>query len=173
MGAGHEEEPSRKPALRGHDGQQLAYPHHTAGTAGRNLQSGGTKPCESIIRCAGYTAEADAVGTLRMLEAVRILGLEKKRKSIRLRLPNCSVWCRRYHRRDNPVLPTQSIWCGQTIRLLDYEELPGKLRHVRRKRHSLQPRKRTARRNLRDTQNYTGSCTRIAQGYQDKLYLGN
>ena len=27
-----------------------------------------------------YTAEADAVGTLRMLEAVRILGLEKKTK---------------------------------------------------------------------------------------------
>jgi len=23
--------------LRGHDGQQLAYPHHTAGAAGRNL----------------------------------------------------------------------------------------------------------------------------------------
>ena len=32
-----EEEPSRKPPLRGHDGQQLAYPHHTAGAAGRNL----------------------------------------------------------------------------------------------------------------------------------------
>ena len=27
-----------------------------------------------------YTAESDAVGTLRMLEAVRILGLEKKTK---------------------------------------------------------------------------------------------
>src|SRR5699024_6493921 len=27
---------------------------------------------------AEYTAEADAVGTLRLLEAVRILGLEKK-----------------------------------------------------------------------------------------------
>jgi len=26
-----------------------------------------------------YTAEADAVGTLRLLEAVRILGLEKKK----------------------------------------------------------------------------------------------
>ena len=29
-----------------------------------------------------YTAEADAIGTLRMLEAVRILGLEKKNKDI-------------------------------------------------------------------------------------------
>ena len=28
---------NRKPPLRGHDGQQLAYPHHTAGAAGRNL----------------------------------------------------------------------------------------------------------------------------------------
>ena len=30
--------------------------------------------------CPEYTAEADAVGTLRLLEAVRILGLEKKCK---------------------------------------------------------------------------------------------
>lgn len=42
-----------------------------------------------------YTAEADAIGTLRMLEAVRILGLEKRPRFIRLLLPNCSDWCRR------------------------------------------------------------------------------
>lgn len=107
-----------------------------------------------------YTAEADAVGTLRMLEAVRILGLEKKNENLSgFDFRTVRSGAGGTTERDNPVLPTQSIWCGQAIWLLDYEELPGKLRHVRRKRHSLQPRKRTARRNLRDTQNYTGSCT--------------
>lgn len=63
-----------------------------------------------------YTAEADAVGTLRMLEAVRILGLEKKRKSIKLRLPNCSVWCRRYHRRRQPrsTHAVHMVWPSNT-----------------------------------------------------------
>ena len=47
-----------------------------------------------------YTAEADAVGTLRMLEAVRILGMEKKRQEfIRLLPPNCSVRCRKCRRK--------------------------------------------------------------------------
>lgn len=119
-----------------------------------------------------YTAEADAVGTLRMLEAVRILGLEKKRNLSGFDFRTVRSGAGGTTEGDNPVLPTQSIWCGQAIRLLDYEELPGKLRYVRCKRHSLQPRKRTARRNLRDTQ-ITLAAARIAQGYQDKLYLGN
>lgn len=42
-----------------------------------------------------YTAETDAVGTLRMLEAVRILGLEKRRRYIRHLPPNCSAKCRK------------------------------------------------------------------------------
>lgn len=43
-----------------------------------------------------YTAEADAVGTLRMLEAVRILGLTHKTKSTRLPHPNCMVKYRKF-----------------------------------------------------------------------------
>ena len=46
-----------------------------------------------------YTAEADAIGTLRMLEAVRILGLEKRPRYIRLPPPNYSDWCRRFLRK--------------------------------------------------------------------------
>ena len=105
-----------------------------------------------------YTAEADAVGTLRMLEAVRILGLEKKTKIYQASTSELFGLVQEVPQKETTPF-YQSVWCGQAIRLLDYEELPGKLRHVRRKRHSLQPRKRTARRNLRDTQNYTGSCT--------------
>lgn len=55
-----------------------------------------------------YTAEADAVGTLRMLEAVRILGLEKRPRFIRHLPPSCSDWCRKSLRRKRllsiPVL---------------------------------------------------------------------
>ena len=50
-----------------------------------------------------YTAEADAIGTLRMLEAVRILGMEKKTRIIKLLLPNCSAWYRKFHRK-RPLL---------------------------------------------------------------------
>ena len=49
-----------------------------------------------------YTAEADAVGTLRMLEAVRILGMDKKTKIIRLLLQNCLVWSRKFLKKKLP-----------------------------------------------------------------------
>ena len=63
-----------------------------------------------------YTAEADAVGTLRMLEAVRILGLEKKTKIYQASTPNCSVWCRRYHRRRQPrsTHAVHMVWPSNT-----------------------------------------------------------
>ena len=57
-----------------------------------------------------YTAEADAIGTLRMLEAVRILGMEKKTKTtdIELNPGNYLVWFRKFLKRKQhlfiPVL---------------------------------------------------------------------
>lgn len=57
-----------------------------------------------------YTAETDAVGTLRMLEAVRILGMERNAASTRLPRPSFSGWCRKSPRRKPrrfiPVHPT-------------------------------------------------------------------
>ena len=50
-----------------------------------------------------YTAETDAIGTLRMLEAVRILGLERKPGYIRHLPRNCSVRCRKCRRRRLPL----------------------------------------------------------------------
>ena len=67
-----------------------------------------------------YTAEADAVGTLRMLEAVRILGMEKRQKYIRLLLQNCLVWSRKFLKRNYPLLSSLSVWSGEAIRFLDY-----------------------------------------------------
>jgi GDP-D-mannose dehydratase len=45
-----------------------------------------------------YTANADGIGTLRILEAVRLLGLTKRQKCTRLLLPNCTAWCRQCRR---------------------------------------------------------------------------
>jgi GDPmannose 4,6-dehydratase len=38
-----------------------------------------------------YTANADGIGTLRFLEAIRILGMEKKTRSTRPAPANCTV----------------------------------------------------------------------------------
>jgi GDPmannose 4,6-dehydratase len=45
-----------------------------------------------------YTANADGLGTLRLLEAIRILGLVNKTRFIRLRPPSCLARCKKYRR---------------------------------------------------------------------------
>lgn len=119
-----------------------------------------------------YTAEADAVGTLRLLEAVRILGLEKNAVSIRPPLPNFSAKYRRYHKRDHPILSAQPLWRSQTVRFLDYKNyresygmfaVNGILFN-----HESERRGETF-----VTRKITLAACRIAQGFQDKLYLGN
>ena len=42
-----------------------------------------------------YTANSDALGTLRLLEAIRILGLARRCASTRPPPARCSAWCRR------------------------------------------------------------------------------
>lgn len=58
-----------------------------------------------------YTAEADAIGTLRMLEAVRILGMEKKQRFIRHLLRNSTEKYRKFLKRKQrlsiPVARTE------------------------------------------------------------------
>ncbi len=68
------------------------------------------------------------MGTLRLLEAIRFLGLEKKTVSIRLPPLNCMVWCRKFRRRNHAVLPAISVCGRQTVRLLitvNYRESYG------------------------------------------------
>lgn len=92
-----------------------------------------------------YTAETDAVGTLRMLEAVRILGMEKKTRIYQASTSSSSESAGSAAKRNDPVLSPQPLWRSQTVWLLDYKELPRKLWHVCCKRHTLQPRERTPR----------------------------
>jgi GDPmannose 4,6-dehydratase len=52
-----------------------------------------------------YTANADALGTLRLLEAMRILGCRTSAASTRRPRARCSVSCRRSHRgRQHPSI---------------------------------------------------------------------
>lgn len=77
-----------------------------------------------------YTAETDAVGTLRMLEAVRILGMERRHASTRPPLRALRKSAGSAAKRNDPVLSPQPLWRSQTVWLLDYKELPRKLWHV-------------------------------------------
>lgn len=65
-----------------------------------------------------YTADVDAMGTLRLLEAIRFLGLEKKTLSIRPLPLSCTVWCKKSHRkrprRSTHVLRMRSQNCTPT-----------------------------------------------------------
>ena len=120
-----------------------------------------------------YTAEADAVGTLRMLEAVRILGLEKKTKIYQASTSELFGLVQEvpqkettpfYPRSPYGVAKQYGFWITKNYResygmfavngiLFNHEtERPGE-NFVTRK--------------------ITLAAARIAQGYQDKLYLGN
>ena len=90
-----------------------------------------------------YTAEADAVGTLRMLEAVRILGLEKKTR----------------------------IYQASTSELFGkVQEVPQKETTPFYPRSPYGVAKQYG---FWITKNYRESYGMFAVGYQDKLYLGN
>ncbi len=89
-----------------------------------------------------YTAEADAVGTLRMLEAVRILGLEKKTKIYQASTSELFGLVQEVPQKETtPFYPPFSIRSSQAIWFLDNQELPRKLWHVCRKRYFVQSRK--------------------------------
>ena len=120
-----------------------------------------------------YTANADALGTLRLLEAIRILGLGARRAL----LPGLDLGALRpgaggAAARDDAVLSAQPLCGGQALRLLDHGELPRGLRHARLERHPVQPREPDPRRDLRHPQDHPRGG-RDQLGLQECLYLGN
>ncbi len=78
-----------------------------------------------------YTGEVDALGTLRLLEAVRLLGLEKKTKISSVILRTLRSGTGDTTKRDNAFLSKKSVRCGKNVCFLDREKLPRGLWHVR------------------------------------------
>ena len=120
-----------------------------------------------------YTAESDAVGTLRMLEAVRILGLEKKTKiyqastselfGIVQEIPQKETTAF-YARSPYGVAKQYGFWITKNYReSYGMFAVNGVLFN-----HESERRGETF-----VTRKITLAAARIAQGFQDKLYLGN
>lgn len=120
-----------------------------------------------------YTAEADAVGTLRILEAIRILGLEKKTKIYQastselygkvLEVPQ-SETTPFYPRSPYGVAKQYGFWITKNYReSYGMFAVNGILFN-----HESERRGETF-----VTRKITLAAARIVQGHQDKLYLGN
>jgi GDPmannose 4,6-dehydratase len=120
-----------------------------------------------------YTAETDAVGTLRMLEAVRILGMEKKTKIYQASTSELygkvqevpqSETTPFYPRSPYGVAKQYGLWITKNYReSYGMFAVNGILFN-----HESERRGETF-----VTRKITLAAARIAQGFQDKLYLGN
>lgn len=120
-----------------------------------------------------YTAETDAVGTLRMLEAVRILGMEKKTKIYQASTSELFGLVQEvpqkettpfYPRSPYGVAKQYGFWITKNYReSYGMFAVNGILFN-----HESERRGETF-----VTRKITLAAARIAQGYQDKLYLGN
>ena len=120
-----------------------------------------------------YTAEADAIGTLRMLEAVRILGMEKKTKIYQASTSELygkvqevpqSETTPFYPRSPYGVAKQYGFWITKNYReSYGMFAVNGILFN-----HESERRGETF-----VTRKITLAAARIAQGEQDKLYLGN
>ena len=120
-----------------------------------------------------YTAEADAIGTLRMLEAVRILGMEKKTKIYQASTSELYGKVQEvpqtettpfYPRSPYGVAKQYGFWITKNYReSYGMFAVNGILFN-----HESERRGETF-----VTRKITLAAARIAQGFQDKLYLGN
>ena len=120
-----------------------------------------------------YTAESDAIGTLRMLEAVRILGLEKKTKIYQASTSELFGKVQEvpqkettpfYPRSPYGVAKQYGFWMTKNYReSYGMFAVNGILFN-----HESERRGETF-----VTRKITLAVARIAQGFQDKLYLGN
>ena len=120
-----------------------------------------------------YTAEADAVGTLRLLEAIRILGLEKKTRIYQASTSELFGLVQEvpqkettpfYPRSPYGVAKQYGFWITKNYReSYDMFAVNGILFN-----HESERRGETF-----VTRKISLAVARIVQGFQDKLYMGN
>ena len=123
--------------------------------------------------CPEYTAEADAVGTLRLLEAVRILGMEKKCRIYQASTSELSGKVQEVPQNENtPFYPRSPYGVAKQYGfwiVKNYREAYGMFAvNGILFNHESERRGETF-----VTRKITIAAARIAQGMQDKLYLGN
>ena len=123
--------------------------------------------------CPEYTAEADAVGTLRLLEAIRILGLEKKTRLYQASTSELFGKVAEVPQNENtPFYPRSPYGVAKQYGywiVKNYREAYGLFAvNGILFNHESERRGETF-----VTRKITIAAARIAQGYQDKLYLGN
>ena len=70
-----------------------------------------------------YTANTDALGTLRILEAIRILGLESKTKFYQASTSELFGKIQEIPQKETTLLPKKPLRSSKTLCLLDHHEL--------------------------------------------------
>ena len=123
--------------------------------------------------CPEYTAEADAVGTLRLLEAIRILGMEKKTKLYQASTSELYGKVQEVPQKETtPFYPRSPYGVAKQYAfwiIKNYREAYGMYAvNGILFNHESERRGETF-----VTRKITIAVSRIAQGMQDKLYLGN
>jgi GDPmannose 4,6-dehydratase len=108
-----------------------------------------------------YTANSDALGALRILEAIRILGLEKKTRFYQASTSELFGKVQEIPQTERPPPSTRApLTRSPNLRLLDHRQLPRGLRHLRLQRPPLQPRVAHPRRDLCHPQDHPRASTR-------------
>ena len=108
-----------------------------------------------------YTAEADAIGTLRMLEAVRILGLEKKTRIYQASTSELFGKVQEVPQKETtPFYPRSPYGVAKQYGMFAVNGILFNHESERRGETFV-------------TRKISLAAARIAQGEQDKLYLGN
>ena len=123
--------------------------------------------------CAEYTAEADAVGTLRLLEAIRILGLEKKTRLYQASTSELFGKVAEVPQNEHtPFYPRSPYGVAKQYGywiVKNYREAYG----IFAVNGILFNHESERRGETFVTRKITLAAARIKQGHQDKLYLGN
>ena len=123
--------------------------------------------------CPEYTADTDGVGTLRLLEAVRILGMEKKCRIYQASTSELFGQVQEVPQKETtPFYPRSPYGAAKLYAywiMKNYRESYGMFAvNGILFNHESERRGETF-----VTRKITLAAARIAQGYQDKLYLGN
>lgn len=125
------------------------------------------------FECPEYTADVDALGTLRVLEAVRLLGLEKKTRIYQASTSELYGLVQEVPQREStPFYPRSPYACAKLYGYwitVNYREAYG----MHASNGILFNHESPLRGETFVTRKITRSTSRIALGLLDKLYLGN